>query len=117
MQQQEAAAVRMYDHIRSSTTDIQSITSNTGLKEFQVARVKNHLFLDDSHQLRSRVGRFDPDYEIASAWKRMETGTHTPQDVQLFKHEYFESRFEKLYRTDYGTAHTKTQLRYPSPLD
>jgi filamentous hemagglutinin len=117
IERQETAALRMYDDIRASTTDIQNIAANTGLKNFQVARVKNHLFYDDTHKLRASVGRFDPDYEIGQAWQRMETGQHLPQDIQLFKHEYFESRFEKIFRTDYGTAHNKTQLRYPSPLD
>ena len=117
MWRQEAAALRSYDDIRASTTDVQSIVGNTGLKDFQVERVKNHLFYDDTHQLRASVGRFDPDFEIGQAWQRMESGQHLPQDIQLFKHEYFESRFEKIFKTDYGTAHNKTQLRYPSPLD
>jgi filamentous hemagglutinin len=72
---------------------------------------KEHTFRDGN------VGLFDADADIAEAWQRMQQGTHTVDDMQLFKHEHFESRFEGIFRTDYGTAHDKTQLRYPSPLD
>jgi hypothetical protein len=115
-ERQLAAADRAYGEIRLNTTDVQSIAQNTGLKEFQVARVKNHLFLDDTHQLSTRVGQFDADFDIASAWRRMEAGTHTFDDIKLFKHEYFESKFEKIFRTNYENAHNAAQKRYPSPL-
>lgn len=32
----------------------------------------------------------------------------------MFKYEYFESRFEGFFRTDYGTFHDETQIRCPS---
>jgi hypothetical protein len=115
-ERQLLAADRAYGEIRLSTTDIQSIAQNTGLKEFQVMRVKNHLFLDDTHQLSTRVGQFDADLDIANAWRRMEVGTHTFDDIKLFKHEYFESKFEKIFQTSYENAHNAAQKRYPSPL-
>ncbi|MNF68502.1 hypothetical protein D3C84_503610 [compost metagenome] len=62
------------------------------------------------------VGRFDPDAGIADAWSRFQKGTYKAEDVQLFKHEYFEARFEGIFKVDYGVSHDKTQVRYPSPL-
>lgn len=107
----------MYDDIRLNTADVGNISKNIELPDFQVARVKDHLFFDDTHVLSGRTGRFDPDYEIGQAWQRMDAGTHTQADIQLFKHEYFESRFEKIFDVNYRTAHGKAQTRYPSPLD
>ena len=30
-------------------------------------------------------------------------------DIDLLNHEYFESKFESFYKTDYRTAHNKTE--------
>jgi len=112
----EQWAVDQYDSIRNSSADVSDIAANLRIPEFQVERVKDHLFFKD-HTLRDgSVGRFDADADIAEIWKGFQNGTYKADDVQLFKHEYFESRFEGIFRTDYGTAHDKTQLRYPSPL-
>ncbi|MDU9030472.1 LysM peptidoglycan-binding domain-containing protein [Pseudomonas mediterranea] len=112
----EALAADHYVEIRRSSSDVASIARSIGLPEFQVDRVKNHLF-NVEHTFRDgSVGRFDPDLSIAESWMRMEQGKHVPSDIQLFKHEYFESKFEKIFKVDYGRAHDATQLRYPSPL-
>ena len=52
-----------------------------------------------------RFDRFDPYIEIADSWERLQSGTFVKQDLELLQHEYFESRFESLYQTDYITAH------------
>ena len=57
------------------------------------------------HQLDESVARFDADPMISNAWKRLESGTHLPKDLQLLDHEYFESRFEGIFKTNYRTAH------------
>jgi hypothetical protein len=113
----ERWAIDQYASFRTSTSDVTQITSNLGVPEFQVQRVKDHLFFNE-HTFRSgEVMRFDPDADIAESWIRLQQGTQTADDLKLFKHEYFESRFEAIFRTDYGTAHDKTKIRYPSPLD
>jgi hypothetical protein len=86
--------------------------------EFQVRRIKEHIF-HNSHQLDHGmgVGRFDPDLEIANAWKRLETGSHLESDLLIFKHEHFESRFEGIFKTDYKTAHdAANRAGHPSGL-
>ena len=50
--------------------------------------------------------RFHADPEIASAWDRLYRGDFIKNDLQLLEHEYFESAFETLNKTDYDTAHT-----------
>ncbi|MGF9767171.1 hypothetical protein [Bacillus albus] len=38
----------------------------------------------------------------------LEKEIHHENDIKLFKHEYFESRFEGIFKTNYVTAHRKT---------
>lgn len=45
------------------------------------------------------ASRFDPDAGIAEAWSRFKNGTYKAEDVQLFRYEYFESRFGGLKLT------------------
>jgi hypothetical protein len=45
---------------------------------------------------------------IVNAWQRLQEGRHTLRDVQLLKHELFESRFEGIFKTGYRTAHEAT---------
>ncbi|MGD0465411.1 MAG: hypothetical protein ABSA84_01790 [Gammaproteobacteria bacterium] len=51
------------------------------------------------------TGRFDPDIDIANAWKNLEAGTFNTKDLKIFNHEHFESRFEGIFKTNYTTAH------------
>jgi RHS repeat-associated protein len=99
----EAAEI-IYEAIRQSTDDIAAIAKNTGMKQSQIARIKDHIF-NKSHILDDGVRRFDADPEIVNAWKRLENGSHTQKDIQLLKHELFESRFEGIFKTDYRKAH------------
>ena len=55
------------------------------------------------------VKRFDPDPEIADAWYRLKNGTYNQNDISLLNHEYLESKFESFYKTDYRTAHKRTE--------
>ncbi|EBY0372998.1 hypothetical protein DUP93_09725 [Salmonella enterica subsp. enterica serovar Toulon] len=90
-------------------SDVINIAKNIGWPEYRVQRVKNHLFINDTHVLRGgQVSRFAPDIEIADAWSRLQNGTYTKEDIKLLEHEYFESRFEKIFNSDYDTAHGKT---------
>ena len=40
-----------------------------------------------------------------NVWNRLEAGIHTAGDMQLLRHEFFEAKFEGIFRTDYATAH------------
>ena len=76
------------------------------MPEFQVSRIKQHLFMDSHILDGGRVAGFDPDIEIADAWRRLKTSTLHPEDLKLLQHEYFESRFERMFSTDYRLAHS-----------
>lgn len=101
---QEAEASKMYDSIRASTSDVQGISKNTGIAESRIQRIKDHVF-NNEHIKSSGNGRFDPDYEIAQAWTRLQQGTYNTKDIDLLNHELFESRFEGIFKTNYETAH------------
>ena len=97
-----------YENIRIDTTDISKIAQNTGMPEWKISRIKDHVFSNE-HILDAGVKRFDADPEIADAWYRLTNGTYNQNDIDLLNHEYFESKFESFYKTDYRTAHNKTE--------
>jgi len=79
-------AEKIYDSIREYDTDICNIAENLGFKADNIKNVKDHVF-DNEHDL-DRYGpdeiehkRFDVNLEQVLAWKRLETGTDTQDDV------------------------------------
>jgi hypothetical protein len=99
-------AQAFYNEIRnsSSNADVVQISKNTGIPEYRIQRIKDHVFINQ-HDLGERVSQFDPYIEIADAWNRLLNGNFVEQDIRLLQHEYFESRFESLFKTNYTTAH------------
>ena len=93
-----------YESIRASTTDVGAIAKNTGWSETRIDRIKDHLFVNE-HQLSSSFSRFDADPAVVNAWNRLTLGDHLPSDISLLRHEIFESKFEGIFKTNYGTAH------------
>ncbi|AJH63842.1 WXG100 family type VII secretion target [Bacillus cereus] len=104
----EQRVAKMYDEIRGNASDIAAISKNTGWSDKRIQRIKDHVFIKDHQLPDNRVGKFDPDFGIARAWQRLEQGIHHENDIKLLKHEYFESRFEGIFKVDYATAHAKT---------
>ena len=85
-------AEKIYDSIRECDTDICDVAENLGFKADNIKNVKDHVFYNE-HDL-DRYGpdeiehkRFDATLEQALAWKRLETGTFTQDDVTWIKHE------------------------------
>ncbi|WP_017651873.1 hypothetical protein [Fortiea contorta] len=104
----EQYAPEAYDAIRSNADDIAMITRITGWPEFRIKRIKDHIFYRQ-HQLDDRFACFDPDPDIADAWVRLQQSNFEPEDLRLLEHEYFESRFEGIFQTNYRTAHKATE--------
>ena len=88
-----------YQSIRSCTNDIKTIAKNTGFSEEKITKIKDHLFHKE-HILAKGKMRFEPDHEIAAAWDRLYRGDFIKNDIQLLEHEFFESQFEALHKTD-----------------
>jgi hypothetical protein len=117
------SADEAYEMIRGSNTDVNSIAQNTGIKASNIQKVKDHLFHQE-HLLDRYVDlgipaemrRFDSEIGISNAWKRLENGTYTPNDIQLLRHEAAEASLMKRWGDpSYTRAHSRAQKRYPSP--
>ena len=116
------SADEAYDAIRASTTDVNAIAKNTGIKPSNIQKVKDHLFHNE-HLLDRYVdygepaviGKFDSDIGIADAWKRLKTGNHTVDDLNLLKHETAEAWYMRNNGPGYTKAHDAAQNRYPAP--
>ena len=110
-------AEKIYDSIRECDTDVCDIAESLGFKANNIKNVKDHVFYNQ-HYL-DRYGpdeiehkRFDATLEQALAWKRLETGTYTPDDVTWIKHECAERHHELKYNSGYTEAHERAQSRY-----
>ncbi len=111
-----------YNQIRANKNDIYIISKNTGIKSKNIQKVKEHLFFN-KHLLDRYVNlgipgvvkRFDSDLAIANAWKRLELGGFTKQDIQLLKHEVAEAWYMRKHGPSYSKAHGAAHKRYPAP--
>ena len=92
------SADEAYEAIRQSTSDVETIARNTGIKPENIQKVKNHIFHEE-HLLDRYVDvgvptemqRFDSELGIANASKRLEQWTFTEADRQLSRHEAAEA--------------------------
>jgi hypothetical protein len=91
---EKLSAEEKYESIRNSKTDVDAIAKNTGYKSKNIQKCKNHLFYD-IHRLDRyeslgepvEIKRFDANENQARAWKRLEEGTHSKEDLTWLKHE------------------------------
>lgn len=112
-------ADQIYESIRESNTDISDISKNLGFKERNIENVKNHVFIQ-KHELdqyvcmgeKSEYKRFDPYIKQALAWKRLQSGNHSKEDITWIKHECAERHHELKYNSGYYAAHTRAQSRF-----
>lgn len=116
------SADEAYEAIRDSKTDIEAISRNTGIKPENVKKVKDHLFYEEhlldryvDYGIPAETGRFDSDLGIANAWKRLENGTFTADDIKLLKHETAESWYMRRHGPGYTDAHNAADKRFPAP--
>ena len=118
----KGSADEAYDAIRASTTDIATIAKNTGIKAKNIQKVKQHIFHDEhlldryvDYGVPAEMRRFDSDIGIANAWKRLENGAHTEDDIKLLKHEIAEAWSMNKKGPSYSKAHDIADKRYPAP--
>lgn len=116
------AADEYYEAIRASTTDIARIAGNTGYKAANIRKIKEHLFFNEhlldrytALGIPATIGRFDSNMSIAQAWRRLENGSHSASDLQLFRHETAEAWYMRNVAPGYNQAHNVAARRYPVP--
>ena len=110
-ERKERQAKQFYEEVRNDKSDIAKIAANTGFSEKRIQKIKEHIFIN-SHVLDDGNRRFDEDYDIAVAWKRLTEGKGMDRDILLLKHEYLESCLERKYNLTYREAHALADRKY-----
>ena len=105
----DAHAERFYEEIRKRTSDVVAIAQNTGLPSGDIARVKQHIFLDVHDLGDEAMERFTPDYDMAVSWQRLIEGTNIQEmDMVLLRHEMLEQEL-MAHGAPYFEAHKKAE--------
>ena len=87
----EEHAARYYGLVRSMKTDCKNIAENTGFREQDIQRIKNHVFYEE-HNLDGETRRFFPSYFMSQSWQRLIEGRNIEkEDIILLNHEFLES--------------------------
>jgi len=110
LKQKQIDAIKAYEKY-ARVDDSEIIAKNSGLSVKQVQNIRSHIFYE-KHDLTTGYKRFDPDYEMAVAWKRIQEGNPLPRDITLLKHELLESNIEKRYNMTAEEAHLIAQKKY-----
>ncbi|MEJ2463482.1 MAG: hypothetical protein P8098_17910, partial [Candidatus Thiodiazotropha sp.] len=111
-----------YDVIQKRNDDIMLISQNTGFKESNIQKIKNHLFYDTHKKYDAygddfvEWGRLDSDKRIADSWNRLIEGTYGGDDIKLLKHEAAERKILDIWGPGTGKAHQRAHSKYPSPI-
>ena len=105
-------AIRYYGLVRSMKTDCQRIAANTGFREKDIRRIKDHVFYKEHILYDGEIERFYPSYYMAQSWQRLIDGRNIlEQDIILLNHEFLESILEEGGLVSYD-AHTLTEKIY-----
>lgn len=109
-ERREKEAADYYERVRHSD-DVDAIAESSGMSAQETQQIKGHIF-DDEHQLYEGLGRLDPDYDMAVAWKRLTDGRPEHRDILLLKHELLESTLEKENEWSLDRAHSEAKKKY-----
>ena len=108
----DAHAERYYGLVRSMRTDCRRIAENTGFREEDIRRIKNHVFYAEHELYDGEKGRFYPSYYMAQSWQRLIDGRNIfEQDIILLNHEFLESVLESEGFVSY-VAHSLAEKVY-----
>ena len=109
----EEHAFRYYALVRKMKTDCKRIAANTGFREKDIRRVKNHIFYKEHELYDGITARFHPSYQMAQqSWQRLIDGRNIQnRDIILLNHEFLESVLESEGLISY-LAHDLTEEIY-----
>lgn len=107
-------AVKFYEAVRkrNKVLEIEVIAKNTGFSKIDIEKIYNHIFITE-HNLKGKIQRFAPDYNMAESWRRLREGTNIQEhDIILLQHELMELNLMNNNKLDYYTAHNITQEKH-----
>ena len=79
-----------YERIRRTNGDVGKIAKVTRHTEAEIERVKQHMFFNE-YDLEDGRHPFDPDFDQAQSWDRLQSGNPFPHDLIMIEHELIES--------------------------
>lgn len=106
----EEHARKMYETYRHRTSDIPKIARVTGHTEEEITRIKNHIF-NNEYELEGGRHRFDPDFQQAQSWIRLEQGNPEAHDLVMIEHELIEERLMREEGLSYDEAHEQANKK------
>ena len=112
---EERWAEHAYDTFRASDDELPGViatASEYGFTAKDIMKIKDHVFRDE-HLLDlygdGTIARFDANPRMAEAWQRLADGNPHPADIDLLRHEKYESDYmASTGDPSYGRAHTAT---------
>lgn len=108
----EVHAEQYYESVRHMKTDVKRIAKNTGFNEYDIYKIKEHVFLKKHDLGGSELEYFYPSYEMAQSWQRLIDGKNIKKhDITLLQHEIME---RNLMEQGYSQldAHKITEKKY-----
>lgn len=97
---------------RDRSSEIRTVSKNTGFNENYISKVYNHMFVN-KYKLNSGYKTFDPDYDMSQSWQRLRLGRDIkPHDLTMLRHERLEYQLMNKHNYYYEDAHTLTVKKY-----
>ena len=111
LETKEKHANMFYEAVRKRTGDSIRISNNTKWSIEDIEKIRKYIFVD-KHKLGDKEERFDPDYDMAVSWQRLNDGKNIKEhDLILLEHEYYEMELiEKGYSQH--DAHIEASKKY-----
>lgn len=108
-------ADKYYSNIRKSDNKdlIARISKHTGINEYEIEKIINHIFKQKHHFMDGRFERFGADSCIVTALERLKTGEYTDIDILFLNHELLELTYMKNKKYNiYEVAHEMANKKY-----
>lgn len=110
-------ADKYYESVRHMKTDVKRISENVDFSEYDIAQIKNHIFMQKHDLGNSEPEYFYPCYEMAESWQRLIDGRNIQKhDITMLNHEKMEHELMEKGYSQYE-AHKITEEKFNYGLE